>query len=283
MSETPTKTPVGWNWPVVWGCFVTTVVVAVFLYAMLGLPVSSEQISASDKWTYLKSASPNEIGDTLAGFAGSLAFVWLIVTVWIQSKELRAQREELCLTREEFHRMADAQNDQVKLLEAQGQIFEDEQKQRKEDRARLLLEEKLSGWRNQVHYTHELGWKLTDEEGRRSDLVFIMNNGQFELFDRSEKMEALSTSEYSRRQFAYLQESARSLIRYYESGRLKECPSVSNAVVLCRSLKSIVRLQENLSDDQVERLNNMGLESMAAILSDLIEQPIWGDLEEVIQ
>ncbi|RKQ69629.1 hypothetical protein DES40_2432 [Litorimonas taeanensis] len=42
---------------------------------------------------------PNEKGDTLAGLAGSLAFLWIITTVLLQSKELALQREELERTR----------------------------------------------------------------------------------------------------------------------------------------------------------------------------------------
>lgn len=42
---------------------------------------------------------PNEKGDTLAGIAGSLAFLWIIITVLIQSNELSLQRQELSETR----------------------------------------------------------------------------------------------------------------------------------------------------------------------------------------
>lgn len=52
------------------------------------------------------SAPFNEIGDTLAGFAGALAFVWLIVTVWVQSSELK-------LAHNESLRMARALEDQA--------------------------------------------------------------------------------------------------------------------------------------------------------------------------
>ena len=50
-------------------------------------------------------APANEVGDTLAGIAGSLAFLWIIVTVMLQGKELAAQRNELKLTRKEFETM----------------------------------------------------------------------------------------------------------------------------------------------------------------------------------
>ncbi len=77
-------------------------------------------------------APANEMGDTLAGLAGGLAFLWIIVTVMLQSKELAAQRQELRLTRRESAKMAAA-------LEAQAKIFEDEQQARKEERTRKVL------------------------------------------------------------------------------------------------------------------------------------------------
>jgi hypothetical protein len=44
----------------------------------------------------------SEWGDFLAGVFAPVAFLWLVVTVWIQSDELREQRVELALTRNEF-------------------------------------------------------------------------------------------------------------------------------------------------------------------------------------
>ena len=38
---------------------------------------------------------PNELGDFLSGFAGSLSFVWLIVTIFLQREELKLQRNEI--------------------------------------------------------------------------------------------------------------------------------------------------------------------------------------------
>ena len=58
---------------------------------------------------------PSEIGDTLAGIAGALAFLWIIVTVLLQSQELKEQREELKRNREESEIM----NQSLRL-----QIFE---------------------------------------------------------------------------------------------------------------------------------------------------------------
>jgi hypothetical protein len=74
-------------------------------------PQKSESEWSWRIWSFLISP-PNEIGDTLAGIAGALAFLWIIVTVMLQSKELAAQREELKLTRAEFSLMNEVQSKQ---------------------------------------------------------------------------------------------------------------------------------------------------------------------------
>ncbi len=93
---------------------------------------------------------PNEIGDTFAGLFGSLAFVWIIVTVLLQGRELAAQREELKLTRLEMEEqrkatqeVAIAQDAQVELLKAQSEVLLEEQSFRREEYW-AQQEEKLS-------------------------------------------------------------------------------------------------------------------------------------------
>ena len=54
---------------------------------------------------YVSCRTTNELGDFLAGAFAPLAFIWLAGTVFIQSRELAEQREELRLTREE-HELA---------------------------------------------------------------------------------------------------------------------------------------------------------------------------------
>jgi hypothetical protein len=59
----------------------------------------------------------NEWGDFLAGVFAPVAFFWLVAAVWIQSAELREQRKELALTREEFihqREVMQAQTDEAK-------------------------------------------------------------------------------------------------------------------------------------------------------------------------
>ncbi|MEP5153773.1 hypothetical protein [Planktotalea sp.] len=89
-----------------------------------------------NKFTEFLHLRPSEMGDALAGVFSALAFVWIIVTVAMQSTELSEQRKE-------FEKMAKAQKEQVNLLRIQGEIFELEQKERSEAREDNLLQEKV--------------------------------------------------------------------------------------------------------------------------------------------
>lgn len=138
------------NNPIMWGTFASVGVIGL-LAITAWFPVCEANIfgveqCSSSKWTYFWESSPNEVGDTLAGFAGALAFIWLIATVWLQSQELSEQRNELKEQRIATQGMADAMDKQVQLLSVQGSIFEDEQRQRKEQQDRLLLDERIESF-----------------------------------------------------------------------------------------------------------------------------------------
>lgn len=64
----------------------------------------------------------NSIGDTLAGFFGSLAFVAAVIAVLLQSRELRAQREQLANHTVEFQSLNE--NQELQRFETLfGQLF----------------------------------------------------------------------------------------------------------------------------------------------------------------
>jgi len=91
--------------PIMWGTMIT----ALFFAFLISLGVQShcepslvKQSHCPTKFGHFLSSPPNEIGDTLAGIAGALAFLWIIVTVMLQSQELKAQRLELKAQKEEL-------------------------------------------------------------------------------------------------------------------------------------------------------------------------------------
>ena len=77
----------------------------------------------------------NEMGDAIAGLAATIALLWLIVTAFMQRAELRDQRKQLELATYESERMAEA-------LEAQADVFRDEQRQRRHYRNNQTLRRK---------------------------------------------------------------------------------------------------------------------------------------------
>jgi len=128
--------PIWLAMPFIVGFALTSLVVGVAIWSLNSGEVCDPSGTCMSRWEALKASRPNEIGDALGGFAGALAFVWLIVTVWLQATELREQREE-------FEKMADAQQEQVKLLVTQGEIFKDEQRQRLEQYNSAVLDQKV--------------------------------------------------------------------------------------------------------------------------------------------
>jgi hypothetical protein len=76
--------------------------------------------AAGNWWqTHVSCLGPNEIGDTLAGGFAPLALIWLMTAVLLQSRELRAQRQELALTRNEMRESRAVLAAQKEAMDAQ--------------------------------------------------------------------------------------------------------------------------------------------------------------------
>lgn len=85
--------------------FFGSLLILLFIFFLYGTPYCEQQgQECVTKLSRLLESSPNEVGDALAGVASTLAFLWIILTVMMQSKELKAQRSELEMTRAEHKR-----------------------------------------------------------------------------------------------------------------------------------------------------------------------------------
>lgn len=78
-------------------------------------------LRGGDIWDLLLAGGLNELGDFLAGFFTPLAFGWLVYGYLLQSKELRLQREELSLTRNQLGKQTQLLQEQV-AVDRQGSI-----------------------------------------------------------------------------------------------------------------------------------------------------------------
>jgi len=109
--------------PFFWGWLLSAVPIAIAFYVLsatdcVPIPSGSELCRAA--WQDLLAAPPNEIGDALAGFSGSLAFIWLFVAVWMQSQELQDQRMQIAQQTAEFKES----NSNIKRQRFEATFFE---------------------------------------------------------------------------------------------------------------------------------------------------------------
>jgi hypothetical protein len=100
----------------------------IVLVESLALPEQCYSDGCRSKLDDFLRLKPSEMGDTLAGLFSALAFIWIIVTVFMQSRELREQRKE-------FREQRLATQHMARAMAAQAKIFEAEQRQRVEEYA----------------------------------------------------------------------------------------------------------------------------------------------------
>lgn len=145
-----------------------TIAFLIFIFLFFFINVQTDLDEPHSKYKAFLFSKPNEIGDTLAGFAGALAFLWLVVTVMLQSKELKAQREELVLARKEYARMASAQERQEGISRAS---LDELSRQYAALSADQELEELISAIVQDI-YSFELSWIFEGGDGKPKE-VFV--------------------------------------------------------------------------------------------------------------
>lgn len=116
MSEVQEKEERFWrrNNPVAYGVAISSIILLGYL--IIGFRQQCIGTVCETNFQIFWESDPNEIGDTLAGLFSALAFVWIIVTVFLQSIELREQRKEIRQQREASQDMARAMESQLDML-----------------------------------------------------------------------------------------------------------------------------------------------------------------------
>ncbi|UWQ04116.1 hypothetical protein [Aliiroseovarius crassostreae] len=279
-----------WKNPVIIVASLATVGVVVF-----GWWAGSQQVCNVDfwgnrscsgtKWSAFLAASPNEVGDTLAGFAGALAFVWLIATVVLQGQELREQRQE-------FEKMTDAQREQAKVLEKQREIFEEEQKQREETRQSIVFDEHLLGLARDIELSFpQLFWDFKNEEEDYSGLVseegkLIQEEETNRLFLFDTKPEkglgAVERMHSHGRSVFYAYVIVKQTIAKGGRQRITNSPSVELLNVI---LSRIDALEREFDQGELTgiRSANSSLSSMKQHIEEMLEMDIWVNKESIVQ
>jgi len=261
--------------PVLWGIGFSFVLVAAFAW-MFSLE-DCGLTSCETKWHKFIASSPNEMGDALAGLAGALAFLWIIVTVMLQSQELREQRKELRLQRDEFEKMREAQELQAETLQTQAEIFRDEQRQRNELKAKELVEIKLVGLAKLIVEFEENGprWEYftpTDAGGgtRGSEMIFPFQ----------EIGESLEEKFGYREQEASLAKNRLSLL--YDRNELTKKPIFQDWYHnLLSEIDSITELKQSLAPAQIEWFRQLNIQNLQDDIREIFEMNIWQNKKSV--
>jgi|GEM_PF-5460660 len=113
----------------IWALSLLSIAYIGIVFFLIKETKACEDVPISAHWfkgfwdQYLGCRSVNELGDTLAGAFAPVAFLWLMGAVFIQSQELKAQREELDETQELMRAQLKVSLQQVEETKASTALF----------------------------------------------------------------------------------------------------------------------------------------------------------------
>lgn len=110
---------------------------------------------------YSSCLTPSELGDLSAGIFAPLAFIWLVIAVLMQSKELAMQRVELTGMRSAMQAQAEQAGKNAEFIEQQTKIMLSARKEISEDKHYERAISDLEGVMRYIHRTtFEVGFDL---------------------------------------------------------------------------------------------------------------------------
>ncbi len=244
-------------WPL-WGAAILTAGFASWVY-FLAHEVTVHGTFRATRWEHFLQGRPSELGDALAGFVGSLTLIWVVASVIQQSMELKAQRRE-------FVEMVRAQDAQVSALEAQAEVFRDEQKSRHQEDAKETLDAALTRIAYRSFELCPLSATLRSRDG--ATLA-----GTVSIFSKYDGVENLDY---------FLQNSHHGAIwNHYEivnnSSRVFELHTSSKGAAeqLAAFFEEVLRMADRLSDGQKVRLESLRVKEVYDLILGLLASDKW--------
>tara|TARA_R110002074_G_scaffold132613_3_gene275990 strand:+ start:1141 stop:1941 length:801 start_codon:yes stop_codon:yes gene_type:complete len=247
--------------PILYGLVGTILVFAIYTY--LASARSCQKGVCQTNFKHFLASSPNEIGDTLAGIAGILAFLWIIITVFLQSKELRTARQE-------YEKMADAQTGQLDLLEKQGKIFEREQEEREMASLARLTDELVTSLRWKIE-TSSIQW-VGEDDGFQTGSVLSLSpwspNGQTEF----------SNEQFFQKFLRSAQEIASNLDQFEMRTPIAKHPKRFKLQLIYHDLKVVLKHVDQLSNTERTRMSRLEMQKLKESLNELLgNESLWSD------
>lgn len=263
--------------PIMWACAATLSFSALIVWFGLAPTCNGDLFPSGEcpaKWRHLYAAPPNEVGDTLAGLAGVLAFIWLIATVLLQSVELGEQRRVLAMQKEEMEEQRKATQDMARSMAAQAQIFEDQKLERDEKRSKDALVSLISSIATQAREikSNEENWQFGIVPSNDTDFVFF-GNLSFGPFDE------IDTSNDE----TYVREICRGvadLLSKFENSKqvLELRPKSASYLELQRLFELAQEIETSLSFGDKLLFEKLKLKQSNSVLSELLRRDVWEPL-----
>ncbi|MGX9355733.1 hypothetical protein ACS3SW_11430 [Roseobacteraceae bacterium S113] len=247
------------NWwrlsnPIMWAVLATALFAALLAYLGQVPTCNLDLFPTGDcpaKWRHIVAAPINEVGDTLAGLAGVLAFIWLVATVLLQAHELREQRKE-------FREQREATQDMAKAMAAQAAIFDDERVHRQETRAKDLLHYKLQAV---LGFVRQASSAADDALAPAASRVFFSNINQ--SGNETDLFASLNSVA------AFLAEKQQPV------DDVLDLPVTDDLAILLLELQGllleIMKIKPNLSQADQQRLSNLQIAATHDLLDQLLK------------
>jgi hypothetical protein len=246
------------------------------VYLLIIETAACDQVAISANWfkgfwdQYLGCRSVNELGDTLAGVFAPVAFLWLMGAVFIQSQELKAQREELDETQEVMRAQLVVAKQQVEetkastaLFRKQTEILEDEQHSRKCAEADKSFDFMLEKVKTYIVLANGLSvWLSQPDAGQHGRSVYIgVVRGE---------VHEMSFEKLFRETIHQLNEAHETLNNYGEDFFLEDWTKRSNFEIVRLHIQEAVDFISNLSSGYQVWAEALQIREVAVSLQSLI-------------
>lgn len=277
MSEENPST-LKWIWDqftISWPLFFAAALTIGFASWVYGLASEAVHVdgTVTNRWQQFRAGAPNTMGDTLAGFIGSLTLIWVVASVIQQSIELRAQRRE-------FSEMVEAQTAQVNALNKQAEIFEDEKKQREWDGIAKVLDGLLVDLARKCELLNDVSiWEFDLHEDDYSGMFdddILRTSGPHR--EAAKPFAVVPQSDLDER----VHQHNRSLMLFYiamlHNDRHLRCCKRVNILFYAgvgELIDSILEQSKAASKGQQVRIASLNLESMRDHLNNILKLDLW--------
>lgn len=261
----------------IWVLSAISLIYIVIVYLLIKETAICNEVPISENWfkgfwdQYLGCRSVNELGDTLAGAFAPVAFLWLMGAVFIQSQELKAQREELDETQEVMRaqlRVSIQQVEETKasteLFKKQTKILEDEQRSRKRAEADELFDSMLEKVKTYIDLAKGLSVVLSQPsiKGPYGSTVSIT------IFKG--EVHEMSFEELFRGMIHRLKQSDNTLNQYGHDHFLDNWTERSNFEIVRQHIQNAVDFVPNLSSAYQVWAEALQIQEVAVFMQSLI-------------